>query len=108
MAVPAAEEETLFTVPIEGAEFRCTPEAKFRVARSRDGGKTWKLLTRGLPQKNAHLLVLREAMAADECSPAGVYVGTTGGQLYHTADGGESWKALAEHLPPVISVAVTG
>jgi photosystem II stability/assembly factor-like uncharacterized protein len=108
MAVPAAEKETLFTVPIEGAEYRCTPEGKFRVARSRDGGKTWSLLTRGLPQRNAHLLVLREAMASDDRSPSGVYVGTTGGQIFYTADGGESWRALAEHLPPVISVAVTG
>jgi len=107
MAVPAAEAETVFTVPIEASEYRCTPEGKFRVARSRDGGKTWKLLSRGLPQKNAHLLVLREAMTADSESPAGLYVGTTGGQLYYTADAGEHWDVLAEHLPPVISVAVT-
>jgi hypothetical protein len=107
MAVPADEPETLFTVPIEGAEYRCTPEAKFRVARSRDGGKTWKLLTRGLPQKNAHLLVLREGMAADALSPAGVYVGTTGGQIFYTSNAGESWSVMAEHLPGVLSLAVT-
>ena len=108
LAVPAAEPDTLFTVPIEGAEYRCTPEGKFRVARSRDGGKTWKLMTRGLPQRNAHLLVLREAMASDACAPAGVYVGTTSGEVFHTADGGESWHVMAEHLPAVISMAVTG
>jgi hypothetical protein len=107
LAVPASEKETLFTVPIDSAEWRCTPEGKFRVARSRDGGKTWKLLTKGLPQKDAHLLVLREAMAADAESPAGVYVGTTSGEVFHTADGGDSWNVLAEHLPQVISVAVT-
>ena len=90
LAVPAAEPDTLFTVPIEGAEYRCAPEGKFRVARSRDGGKTWKLLSRGLPQRNAHLLVLREGMAADALSPAGVYVGTTNGQVFHTADAGET------------------
>ena len=107
LALPAAEPETMFTVPIDSAEYRCTPEGKFRVGRSRDGGKTWTLLTRGLPQKNAHLLVLRESMAADDRSPAGVYVGTTGGQVFHTADAGEHWSVLADHLPPVISVAVT-
>jgi len=107
LAVPAAEPETLFTVPIESSDYRCTPEGKFRVARSRDGGRTWKLLTRGLPQRNAHLLVLRDAMAADDRSPAGVYVGATSGEIFHTADAGESWSVMAEHLPPVISVAVT-
>ena len=106
LAVPAAEPDTLFTVPIEGAEYRCVPEAKFRVARSRDGGRNWTLLTRGLPQRNAHLLVLRESMASDRRSPAGVYVGTTSGQVFHTADAGNSWSLLAENLPPVISVSV--
>ena len=107
LAVPAAEPETLFTVPIESSEYRCTPEGKFRVARSRDGGRTWKLLTRGLPQRHAHLLVLREAMAADDRSPAGVYVGATSGEIFHTADAGESWSVMAEHLPAVISLTVT-
>ena len=107
LAVPASEPETLFTVPIEGAEYRCVPEGKFRVARSRDGGKTWKLLTRGLPQRDAHLLVLREGMAADALDPAGVYVGTTNGQVFYSADAGDTWNTMAEHLPGVISVAVT-
>ena len=107
LAVPAAEPETLFTVPIESSEYRCTPEGKFRVARSRDGGRTWKLLTRGLPQRHAHLLVLREAMAADDRSPAGGYVGATSGEIFHTADAGESWSVMAEHLPAVISLTVT-
>ena len=106
-AVPAAEPETMFTVPIEGAEFRCTPEGKFRVARTRDGGKTWTLLTRGLPQKNAHLMVLRQGMAADGLDPAGIYVGTTTGQLFHSANAGDSWQAMAEHLPQILSVAVS-
>ena len=76
------------------------------MARSRDGGKNWTLLTRGLPQRHAHLLVLRESMASDRRSPSGVYVGTTSGQVFHTADGGNSWSLLAENLPPVISVSV--
>lgn len=108
LAVPAAEPATLFTVPIESAEYRCTPEGRFRVARSRDGGSTWTLLTKGLPQRNAHLQVLREAMSSDGQSPAGVYVGTTAGQVFHTADAGSTWTLLAENLPSVISVSAVG
>ena len=106
MAVPAAEPETLFTVPIESSSFRCNLKGRLQVARSRDGGKSWKLLDKGLPQKNAYLLVLREAMASDAESPAGVYFGATGGQVYYTRDAGDSWHTLAEHLPPVYSVSV--
>ena len=106
LAVPAAEPATLFTVPIEGAEYRCVPEAKFRVARSRDGGKTWKLMSKGLPQKNAHLLVLRECMAADAADDAGVYAGTTNGQVFYTRNAGDSWDLLADNLPAVSSVSV--
>jgi hypothetical protein len=106
LAVPAAESETLFTVPIEAPEFRCNLKGHLQVGRSRDGGKSWKLLDKGLPQKNAYLLVLREAMASDDRDPAGVYFGATGGQVFYTRDAGDSWHALAEHLPPVYSVSV--
>ncbi len=106
LAVPAAEPQTMFTVPIDSAEYRCNPEGKFRVARSRDGGKTWKLLSRGLPQRNAHLLVLREAMTSDELDPAGVYVGTSSGHVFYTRDAGETWETLADSLPPVYSISI--
>jgi photosystem II stability/assembly factor-like uncharacterized protein len=107
MAVPAAEKETLFTVPIESAEYRCNPEGHFRVARSRDGGRNWEFLTKGLPQKNAHMLVLREAMCADSCDPPGVYVGTQGGSVFHTRDGGDRWNVLADNLPGVYSASAS-
>ena len=106
LAVPAAEPQTMFTVPIDSPEYRCNLDGKFRVARTRDAGKTWKLLTRGLPQKNAHLLVLREAMTSDNLDPAGVYVGTTGGHLFYTRDAGDNWEILADSLPPIYSVSV--
>jgi hypothetical protein len=106
LAVPAAEPNSLFTVPIDSSEYRCNPDGKFRVARSRDGGQNWKLLTRGLPQRDAHLLVLREAMTSDDMEPAGVYVGTTSGQVFYTRDGGEQWQILAENLPAVYSLSV--
>jgi photosystem II stability/assembly factor-like uncharacterized protein len=105
LAVPAAEPRTMFTVPIDSAEYRCNPQGKFRVARSRDAGKTWKLLSRGLPQRNAHLLVLREAMTADHLDPAGVYVGTSSGHVFYTRNAGDAWETMADSLPPVYSIS---
>lgn len=106
LAVPAAEPETLFTVPITSPEFRFVPDGKLRVGRSRDGGRTWELLTEGLPQDHAYVLVLREAMTSDNRDPAGVYFGTASGAVFATCDGGDSWRALAQHLPPVYSVSM--
>ena len=106
LAVPAAEEKTLFTIPIISGEERYVPEGRLRVARSRDNGKTWELLTKGLPQKNAWDLVLREAMTSDECDPAGVYFGTSTGSLFQTRDAGDSWQLMAGHLPPVYSTSI--
>ena len=83
-----AEEQTPFTIPIDSAEQRFVPQGKLRVARSRDGGRTWKLLTKGLPQFNAHVLVLREAMSSDDRDPAGIYFGTSTGTLFYSRDGG--------------------
>ncbi len=105
-AVPAAEPETMFTVPIESPEYRCNLDGALAVARTRNGGETWELKRKGLPQKNAHLIILREAMDADAYKPVGVYFGTANGQLFYSRDGGEHWHTLAGHLPPVYSVSV--
>jgi photosystem II stability/assembly factor-like uncharacterized protein len=104
LAVPSAEKNTLFTIPIHSPEERYVPQGKLRVARSRNGGKTWKLLTKGLPQSDAYDLILREAMTSDDRDPAGVYFGTAGGTLFHTRDAGDSWHLLSAHLPPIYSV----
>lgn len=106
LAVPAAEDQTLFTIPITSSNERYVPAGKLQVARSRDAGQTWHLLTKGLPQSNAYALVLREAMTSDDRDPAGIYFGTTTGAVFYTRNAGNSWQLLAEHLPSIYSVSV--
>ena len=97
--------ETLYLIPLNGAEKgRFVPDGKAAVWRTRDGGKTWTDLRNGLPQENAYFGVLRQAMATDRMEPAGVYFGTGTGTLYGSADEGESWFEIAQHLPTISSV----
>jgi photosystem II stability/assembly factor-like uncharacterized protein len=104
--VHAHEPETIYVVPIKSDGEHFPPEGKLRVYRSRTGGNDWEPLTRGLPQKDCYVDVLREAMAVDRLDPCGVYFGTTGGQVYASADGGDSWNAIVRDLPSVLSVEV--
>jgi photosystem II stability/assembly factor-like uncharacterized protein len=106
IAVHAHEPETIYVVPIESDSQHFPPEAKLRVYRSRTGGNEWEALTKGLPQQDCFVNVLRDAMAVDELDACGIYVGTTGGQVYASADAGDSWQAIAEHLPAVLAVEV--
>ncbi len=94
-----------YVLPLEPGQysFRATDGA-LRVFRSGKNGRGWKKLTKGLPQKNAYLSVLRQAMSSDSCNPCGVYFGTGGGHVFASADEGESWQVAAEFLPPVQSV----
>lgn len=98
------ESSTIYVVPATSAEYRFAPEGRFRVWRSSNGGKTWKALTRGLPQENAYLLVLRHAATADACDPAGIYLGTNTGEIFYSANSGDSWKLMPFHLPAVLSL----
>ena len=92
-------------LPLNGdSAGRFVPDAKAAVWRTRDAGKSWQALRDGLPQQNAYFGVLRQAMATDRLEPAGVYFGTSSGTLFASADEGESWTAIAEHLPTVLSV----
>jgi photosystem II stability/assembly factor-like uncharacterized protein len=101
------DQETLFLVPLNGdSKGRFVPEGKAAVYRTRDAGGHWQALRNGLPQENAFFGVLRQAMATDRMDPAGVYFGTSSGSLYASADEGESWSSLAEHLPQIHSVEV--
>jgi photosystem II stability/assembly factor-like uncharacterized protein len=104
--VHAHEPETVFVVPIESDSLHYPPGGRLRVYRSRTGGGEWEALTHGLPQAHCYVNVLRDAMAVDALEPGGVYFGTTGGQVYASADGGDHWDAIADHLPAVLSVEV--
>jgi hypothetical protein len=81
-------------------------DGKLQVWRSKSGGNDWEPLTKGLPQSDCYVNVLRDAMAVDSLDECGVYFGTTGGQVYASPDGGDSWAPIVEHLPAVLSVEV--
>ena len=102
--VHAHEPETIFVVPIKSDSEHFPMDGQLRVFRSRTGGGEWEPLTKGLPQRDCYVNVLRDAMAVDSLEPCGIYFGTTGGQVYASANGGDSWKAIAHDLPAVLSV----
>ena len=104
--VHAHEPETIYVVPIKSESEHYPPEGKLRVYRSRSGGNEWEALTRGLPQRDCHVNVLRDAMAVDTLDACGVYFGTTGGQVYVSADAGDSWAPIVRDLPAVLSIEV--
>jgi len=104
--VHAHEPDTIYVVPIKSDSEHYPPEGKLRVYRSRTGGGEWEALTKGLPQRDCYVNVLRDAMAVDALDPCGVYFGTTGGQVYASADGGDTWAPIVRDLPSVVSVEV--
>ncbi|HWM90129.1 MAG TPA: exo-alpha-sialidase [Thermoanaerobaculia bacterium] len=104
MSIHPESPDCAWIVPVESDQFRCTPEGKLRVYRTRDAGKSWEAMTKGLPQNDAYETVLRDAMAVDPLDPAGVYFGTRSGKLYGSADEGDTWSELIDGLPPVVSV----
>lgn len=95
---------TVYLIPIESDEFRCTPEAKLRVYRTQNGGDSWEPLTNGLPQQDAFETILRDNMKADKNSPTGLYFGTRNGKLFGSNDAGESWTMIRDGLPPITCV----
>jgi photosystem II stability/assembly factor-like uncharacterized protein len=104
--VHAHEPETIYVVPIKSDSEHYPPEGKLRVYRSRTGGNEWEALAKGLPQQDCYVNVLRDAMAVDSLDPCGVYFGTTGGQIYASADAGDSWMPIVRDLPRILSVEV--
>ena len=104
--VHAHEPETIYVVPIKSDSEHYPPDGKLRVYRSRSGGNEWEPLSKGLPQENCYVNILRDAMSVDALDPCGIYFGTTGGQVYGSANAGDSWNAIVRDLPPVLSVEV--
>ena len=104
--IHAHEPDTIYVVPIKSDSEHYPPDGKLWVYRSRTGGNEWEALTSGLPQRDCYVNVLRDAMAVDSLDACGIYFGTTGGQVYASADGGDHWAAIARDLPPVLSVEV--
>jgi hypothetical protein len=106
IAVHAHEPDTVYVVPITSDSHHFPPDGKLRVYRSRTGGNEWEALTEGLPQEHCYVDILRDAMAVDTLPECGIYFGTTGGQVYASADSGDTWTAIARDLPPVLSCEV--
>lgn len=106
IVVHAHEPETIYVVPILSDTYHYPPDGKLRVYRSRTGGNEWEALTEGLPQENCYVNILRDAMSIDTLPECGIYFGTTGGQVYASADSGDTWTTIVHDLPKVLSIEV--
>jgi photosystem II stability/assembly factor-like uncharacterized protein len=104
--VHAHQPETIYVVPIKSDSEHYVPDGKLRVYRSKSGGNEWEELSKGLPQQNCYVNVLRDAMAVDTLDDCGIYFGTSGGQVYASPNGGDTWKPIVHDLPGVLSVEV--
>ena len=104
LAAHPHDAQSAYAIPLVGDYNRVMPDGTMAVYRTTNGGKQWSKRTKGLPQSGAWFTVLREGLRTDSNDPAGVYAGTTTGQLYHSRDDGESWHLMADHLPPIQSV----
>ena len=112
LGLHSQDPDTIYVVPEDsaladgevGGGMRYVSDGKFRVYRSRNAGEDWEPLTKGLPQGNAYLHIMREGMATDSLDPCGVYIGTTSGQIFYSRDDGDNWELLVEYLPPINSV----
>jgi photosystem II stability/assembly factor-like uncharacterized protein len=102
--IHAHEPDTIYVVPIKSDSEHFPPDGKLRVYRSRKGGNEWEELTKGLPQRDCYVNVLRDAMSVDSLDSCGVYFGTTGGQVYASTDAGDTWNSIVRDLPAVLSV----
>jgi photosystem II stability/assembly factor-like uncharacterized protein len=100
------DRDSFYVIPLDPGHGRCMPDGHAAVWRTRDAGSSWERLDRGLPQRDAHLGVLREGLAIDTFDVPGLYFGTSTGQVFASADEGESWSEIASYLPAISSVEV--
>jgi hypothetical protein len=105
MAMHPHDPDCVYIVPMESDEFRCSPEGRLRVYRTRSAGASWEPLARGLPQQGAYETVLRDGMVTDALDPVGIYFGTRSGKLYASRDAGKTWKEVLDGLPQIVCVA---
>ena len=111
LGLHSQDPDTIYVLPEDealgdqvGGGLRYVTDAKMRVFRSRNAGRDWEPMTKGLPQENAYINVLREGMATDALDPCGIYLGTTNGQLFYSRDDGDSWELMLDNLPPILSL----
>ncbi len=103
-ATHPTDPDTAWLLPLVDAEHRYAPEGRLAVWRTKDAGQTWIDLRQGLPQENAYVCILRQAMATDPLTPTGLYFGTTGGTIYASPDEGQTWTQIAQNLPAIRAV----
>ncbi len=98
---------TVWVFPMDGTTVwpRTSPDGKPSAYVTRNAGKSWKRLDSGLPRR-AWYTVKRQAMAADQHDPVGLYFGTTSGELWASRNEGGKWACVTEHLPHIYSVEV--
>lgn len=104
LAIDPNNPDRAFVIPLSSDEDRVTPRGKVRVFETRDGGRSWKALSKGLPQRSSYLTIFRQAFCADGQQPLGLYFGAQSGELFGSVDDGMTWKTIARHLPPILSV----
>jgi photosystem II stability/assembly factor-like uncharacterized protein len=100
------DRDTFYVVPLDPGHGRTMPDGQAAVWRTQDAGESWQQLTSGLPSENAFVGVLREGMAIDTYDEPGLYFGTSTGQIFASADAGDSWSMIADYLPAISSVEV--
>lgn len=99
--------DTVYVVPEQSSQLRAVADGRLRVYKSGDGGGSWRACEKGLPQENVFVTILREGLDNDGLEPLGLYLGTTSGHLFMSADGGQAWDSLAGYLPGILSVRAT-
>jgi photosystem II stability/assembly factor-like uncharacterized protein len=100
------DRDGFYVIPLDAGHGRTMPDGQAAVWRTRDAGASWQRLDNGLPGENAHLGVLREGMATDGLDVPGLYFGTSTGQVFASADEGDSWTEIAGYLPSIASIEV--
>jgi hypothetical protein len=96
--------DVAYVFPLRADAYRMPPDHRCRVFRTEDAGATWSALSAGLPEEPSYGVVLRDAMSTDDGDPGGVYFGNRNGEVYASADQGDTWEQAAAHLPDVLCV----